>query len=167
MTLVIVALCWALPSFLLHNTLHEGAHALAAKMAGCTDIRLYPFPGRKLGYFTWAHMRYSVTSVSTDLRWISIAPVTAESLWLLLGLLLLFLAPIGWWSGVLLVEPISATIDLLTWMLGFWRPVASPDCDAEVHRNAFGFSRAAGKLYSLLLLPPAALVVYGAIRLFR
>jgi len=166
MFLILTALLWALPSFLLHNVLHEGAHALMAWFSGCTNIRLYPFPSRKLGYFTWAHMTYTTRGSLAWLRWISVAPVVGEFLWLLCVLPLLFFAPVGWWSGVVLVEGISSIVDSTVWMLGFWNPKPNPYSDAETFRRDFDFNRRTGKLYSLLLLLPATLVAWGLVRLF-
>lgn len=166
MLLILTALLWALPSFLLHNVLHEGSHALAAWWAGCTNIRLYPFPSRKLGYFTWAHMTYTQKGNFARLRWVPIAPIMGEALWLTPVLPLLFFTPVGWWSGLLLVESISSIVDSTVWMLGFWNPSPNPYSDAETFRSDFGFTRLTGKLYSLLLLLPATLVAWGIVRLF-
>ena len=165
--MLLTALLWALPSFLLHNIVHEGAHGLAALWAGGSEVKLWPFPGHRLGYFTWANMTYNPrTASSARLRFVAVAPLPAESLWLALFLPALFLAPVGWWSGLLLVESVSPLVDMTTWLLGWWNPKENPYCDAEVFRTDFSFSRLAGKLASLGLLLPAALVVWGAVRIF-
>lgn len=165
--MVLVALAWALPSFLLHNVIHEGAHALVALAAGCRDVRLWPFPGRKLGYWTWAHMTYETGSASFGtLRWLSVAPVFAELAWLVGFGTLLFVAPVGWWTGFLLVEPVSSLVDLTVWMLGFWREPPNPHSDAEVWRNDFRVTRRAARFGSLLLLLPMLVVGWGLVRVF-
>ena len=165
--MLLTALLWALPSFLIHNIVHEGAHALVALWSGASDVKLWPFPGRRLGYFTFAHMTYTFRGTSyVRLRWVSIAPVFAEALWLALALLALFIAPVGWWSGFLIVEAVSPIVDCTTWLLGYWNPNRNPSCDAEVFRSDFSFSRLAGKLASLVLPLPAAFAVWGIVRIF-
>jgi hypothetical protein len=162
-----VALLWALPSFLLHNVIHEGAHCLVALAARCPNVSLWPFPGRKLGYWTWAHMNYETKGADyPTLRLIHAAPVAAELLWLVLVLPALFFVPVGWWTGFFMVEAVSPLVDLTTWFWGFWREPPNPYCDAESHRRDFGMTRRTGRLWSAALLPLYGLVLWGVVRVF-
>lgn len=162
MALILVSLAWALPSFLLHNIIHEGAHCLVALAAKCTNVRLWPFPGKKLGYWTWAHMSYESKSADySRLRLIHAAPVVAELLWLAMALPALFFVPVGWWTGFFVVESVSSCVDMTTWFWGFWREPPNTYCDAESHRRDFNMSRSVGKAWSALLLPLWGLTVWG------
>lgn len=163
--ILLVSLLWALPSFLLHNVIHEGAHCVVALLARCTNVRLWPLPGRSLGYWTWAHMKYEASGANQGtLRFIHIAPVIAEMLWLSAALIALFFTPTGWWTGILLIEPVSSCVDLTVWCLGFWREPPNPYSDAERHRRVFGVTRVTGRLWSLVVLLLWALTVWGFFR---
>lgn len=151
----IVAAAWALPSFFLHNVLHEGSHALVALLTGGRNVRLWPFPSRDGGYFTWAHVTYD----GTVSPWFYVAPLVAESVWLSWTLPLMFFLPFGPWTAIFAVECVSSLVDMTTWLLGWWNPTPNDACDAEVTRREFGFSRGVGKALSLLLLPAWALAV--------
>lgn len=179
---VIAAVVWAPLSFLLHNVIHEGAHALAALWAGSTSVRLYPFPSKLTdGRWSWAHMDYEPPrSLSTDLKaaarlkWLSVAPVIAEVVWWHLAILALVRLSalsgpaadglhLHWWAALVVVECISPLVDCVTWVLPWWRKDPHPFTDAEVHRSDWGFRIERGRLWSLLLLSPSAVTVSGLI----
>jgi hypothetical protein len=48
----------ALALWLPQNAAHEGAHILAARQWGAKLVEFVPWPSKKLGYFTWAHVRW-------------------------------------------------------------------------------------------------------------
>ncbi|MCW5808913.1 MAG: M50 family metallopeptidase [Deltaproteobacteria bacterium] len=82
-TLVLAGLAMAPPTYLLGVALHEGSHALAAKLAGADvlDIHLFP-PGRdpksKTFRFGWTYVR-GLKSKS-DRRFFYIAPKITDTL---------------------------------------------------------------------------------------
>ena len=161
MTFFLVALAWALPSFLLHNVLHEGAHAVFALASGATNVKPWPFPGWKLGYFTWAHMSYDGTLSDVNEAEVSAAPVPVETVWFGLFVALFYFVPFGWWSAFLAVECVSSLIDMTVWFLGFWRPTENVQSDAAKVRRLGNFSRGVGKAASLSWMLPLVGVAVG------
>lgn len=168
MTFALTALAWALPSFLLHNVIHEGSHALVALASGATNVKLWPFPSRRLGYFTWAHFTYDGTLSDVDSAQVSTAPVSFETGWFTCFCILFGFIPFGWWSAFFAVECVSALVDLTVWFLGFWRPTENTECDAAKVRRFGNFSRGLGKVASLLwMLPLYAVAVVVAVLRFK
>lgn len=161
----IIALAWAPVSFILHCFLHELAHGLVAVASGSRIEKLWPFPSRRLGYFTWAYVQFSRLPDLKNYPLLLSAPLIVEFGWLLLcwGLLLI---PVRVLQAVLLVEMISAIVDSTTWLLGWWNPRVNMNCDAEVFRTTVGMSRLKGKMLSLLYLLPISFSLFLLIRFF-
>jgi hypothetical protein len=137
----IVALCWVPFSFLLHNVVHEGAHAVVAKAAGSTVTRFWPFPGWRAGYFTWAHVLYQPEVRGSAYVWMQVAPVIAEFVWMS-DAFSAFLLTSGWLQLVLLVEVVSANVDIVNWWLkGFWFRDANPAYDSSKFLKTGVFSK--------------------------
>jgi hypothetical protein len=153
---------WIPFSVILHNLIHEGAHGLAAILNGGRILYVWPFPSRRLGYFTWAYVEYA--PLSTGGLLLLIAPVIAELVWLASALGLACLTH-GGLRKVLLLEVVSSNVDIVVWLLGYWNPTRNEYCDAERFRSLLGFSRPVGKILSLLYLPIAALCVFALTRL--
>ena len=162
MTFLVAALVWALPSFLLHNVIHEGAHALVALVSGARNVKLWPFPGWRLGYFTWAHMTYDG---EVDEARVAAAPVSFETVWFLAFAALFHFVSVPWLVPVFAVECVSSLVDMTVWFLGFWRPTENVFADASVVRVGLNVSRGLGKAVSLAwMLPLYALAVFLALR---
>lgn len=62
----IICLIAVLPFWLLQNIIHEAAHGLTMWFGWRWKFSIYPFPSKKLGRFTWAHVTYSSGSDSRD-----------------------------------------------------------------------------------------------------
>lgn len=75
--LVVSALAMWLPQ----NVQHEGMHAALAKYFGADDVKIWPFPGKQLGHFTWAHARWRWTKPVTveQEAYTAIAPLLANT----------------------------------------------------------------------------------------
>lgn len=150
-----MALAWALPSFLLHCVLHESAHAVAAKWYGAYGIRIWPFPSRRTGRFTWAYAEWSGIVKPEGDKVVLIAPVIAELTWFAAIWMALLFVPFGWWLGLMLVELLASIVDVITWVLPFFAK-ASEASDAKMFQKAVGGSlggkRALSVVGVLLLL---------------
>lgn len=143
----VIALCWIPFSFLLHNMLHELAHAAEAIRNGAKITKIWPFPGMQLGYWTWAHVKFSGIKKMTAL--LSLAPVLVELVWLVI-FSTLFLFTDGWLQKIVLVEMISSNVDMTNWLLAWWRKIPNPSTDAERFRNDLGWTLGKAKVVSLL-----------------
>jgi hypothetical protein len=149
--IVVAAVLWLPLSFLLHNIIHEGAHALAALLLGGGPVTLWPFPGKRTGNFTWAHMTYTKGLSPRKEALMTIAPVMAELLWASVfmavmsnsGGLVLFLLP--------MVEILFSCIDMTTWSLGAWTEHSY--ADGFKFGNRMGWTPLKMKLVTLALLP--------------
>lgn len=62
----IIMLAAILPLWLLQNVIHELAHGLAMKIGWGWRFSIYPFPSKRLGRFTFAHVTYSPGPDSVD-----------------------------------------------------------------------------------------------------
>lgn len=164
--LFVVCFIWAFPSFLLHNLLHEGSHAVIALAAGAKNIRMHLFPSNDLGYFTWAYVKYDSVEDTTIMKAMPASPIFIEMPWLIGFTIMLYTLPIGWWTGIIIVECISSVVDLTNWFSGYWNPLPNRHCDAEKIRATLGFDRWVGKLVSALLLVPMVVVVGGIVKAF-
>lgn len=160
---IVPLIVWAGASFLVHNLIHEGAHALVAVLGRANPVKLWPFPGRRLGYFTWAYMSYTGPLSASAARWIDVAPVIAETVWLVAFLALSFFVG-GWWRFFVTLEMLYALIDMTTWVLGWW--TKRPHTDAEGLRRLFGWSTAKARALSFLLLVPMALAILAVVLMF-
>lgn len=164
---LLVALAWAAPSFLLHNLIHEGAHAVVALLFGASSVRIWPFPGKRTGSFTWAHVTYVGPVEGAGLWLLFPAPLIAEILWFSLFVVLYSVLPMGWWFGLIACELVAPLVDMTTWFAGYWNPIIPYSCDAERFRIKKPFRRLTGKIASLVvLLPMYALVVVLLVSLF-
>ena len=150
----IMALIWAPFTFLLHNVIHELSHAIIAVKNGATIVKFWPFPGKQLGYFTWAYVSYRDLEKETPM--LPLAPVITELI-LSTVFLLAFLFTPHWIRGIFLAEVVSANVDITTWLLGYWRNPVNPACDAEQFRKQTDMSLGYGKMFLLL----QALHVFG------
>lgn len=86
----IILLAAILPFWLLQNTLHELAHALALRIGWGWKFRIWPFPSKTLGRFTFAHVVYEPTASSstpTNSGWalVSIMPIAMDIVFMLAG----------------------------------------------------------------------------------
>jgi hypothetical protein len=158
---MLFALLWAPFSFLLHNVIHEGAHALITVVYGGRVTAFFPFPSKRTGYFTWAYV--ATTPLTRGVALMLAAPVLAELLWLALFLSLSFVTD-GVLQKILLVEVVSSNVDIVVWLLGWWSPRPNPYCDAERFRKTLNFSRGLGKALSLAFLPIALVCGYALYR---
>jgi len=158
---MLFALLWAPFSFLLHNVIHEGAHALVTVAYGGKVTAFFPFPSKRTGYFTWAHV--ATTTIRQGTALMLVAPVLAELLWLSIFLSLSFVTD-GVLQKILLVEVVSSNVDIVVWLLGWWNPKPTPYCDAERFRSLLNFTRTKGKLLSLVLLPVALFSGFALVR---
>ena len=55
-----------IPLWLLQNIVHELSHGLTLKMGWDWDFKIWPFPSKKLGRFTFAHVTYQKKPTSKD-----------------------------------------------------------------------------------------------------
>jgi hypothetical protein len=77
---------WLLLVFILalwlpQNVIHEGSHALTAKILGAEDVKLYPYPkfeDGKLKHFAWMTYRFDKAQEEWVYSTISIAPQVAN-----------------------------------------------------------------------------------------
>lgn len=160
----VLALLWAPASFVLHCFLHELAHGLVAVASGSRIEKIWPFPSRRLGYFTWAYVQFSRMANLRLYPLLLVAPLIAEFIWLLGSWAVLLFVPVRALQAVFLVEMISSLVDSITWLLGWWNPRVNMNCDAEVLRTTIGMSRLKGKMLSLLYLLPVAFSAFLLVR---
>ena len=146
---VLVALAWAPFSFLLHNIIHEGAHALVARLQGARITAFWPFPGTKLGYFTFAHIKWEGTLNPKQMSRVLVAPVVAEIFWMVAALVGFALTD-GWLRMVLLVEVISSNVDIANWWFqGFYIVGKRPNCDATRFAELTGLNPNVGRIWTV------------------
>jgi len=87
---------WLIPIFgilmwLVQNLQHELAHAIVAKSSGAKIIEIWPFPSKKLGYFSWAYVIFYFEKSPSRIQegFISAAPFIAAGINMLLISLIL------------------------------------------------------------------------------
>jgi len=71
----IVLLCAIFPLWLLQNVIHELSHGLTIWLGWKWKFSIYPFPSKKLGRFTFAHVIYEKAEGSEDISAIGMALV--------------------------------------------------------------------------------------------
>ena len=144
------ALAWAPFSFLLHNVIHEGAHALVAVATGGKVLSFWPFPSKKIGRFTWAHVVVDgVPAKGAALMYM--APLIAETLWVIgatVGFVLLS-GPERW---ICLVEMISSNVDMGNWLSKLFLKSADPNSDALQVKKIWGDDRNLMRLVGVFLM---------------
>jgi hypothetical protein len=84
MNLLVLILIVLVPFWFLQNIIHELAHGLAIRIGWGWKFSIWPFPSKKLGRFTFAHVIYEPTAASqtpTNKGWalISIMPRIVNS----------------------------------------------------------------------------------------
>jgi hypothetical protein len=88
-----VALISAVGFWLPQNVIHEGAHAVAARHWGAKIISFWPFPSKKLGYFTFAHVRWQWGERHVDETADGVIAIAPQALNTLLLMVILIFAP--------------------------------------------------------------------------
>lgn len=157
---LIAAVAWAPVAFLLHNVLHESAHAIAAKMYGATGIRIWPFPSTKTGRFTWAYCEWSGVLRYGGDKVVLVAPIIVELVWFSAMWVAILVVPFGWWLGLMFSELLASIIDVAVWVAPYFISTASKQSDASLFQTVVGGSlsskRVVGAIGVLLLLAMVA-----------
>ena len=60
----IIVLATLLPMWFLQNIIHELSHGIALSVGWKWKFKIFPFPSKRLGYFTFAHVTYTATKGS-------------------------------------------------------------------------------------------------------
>jgi hypothetical protein len=122
----IVALIAILPMWFLQNIIHELAHGLTLWFGWRWKFRIFPFPSKKLGRFTWAHVRYIRTSASTDpsdggMALVSIMPKLVNIVFIYGALIAAILAPSPILLLLLLMFALFNLVDFSVGVAGIFR----------------------------------------------
>lgn len=111
---VIYILCYALLLWMPQNVIHEGSHALMGRTMGWRIKRFWPFPGCRLGYFTFAHVVFSLPPPRHMTRkrfgLIKIAPIFTNVVLIGWILVVSFRTDLPYWVAAL---ALTNAIDLL------------------------------------------------------
>lgn len=83
----------ALALWLPQNAIHEGAHAVAARHWGGKIIEFWPFPSKKLGYFTFAHVRWQWAEGHPDETADGVVAIAPQALNTLLLMVIFIIEP--------------------------------------------------------------------------
>lgn len=158
---------WAVPSYFLHQALHELAHYRVARDYGLDVTELRLLPGRlQDGRFAFSYIRVPELGQMPPQvkREFFLAPLEVEFDWWMLATLGLMLGnfSLGVGSAFALVEAVAALVDSLVWLLGWWTDKALTDAWVVRKLNSWSLRRA--RLLSLLWLLPAALTVGSILR---
>jgi hypothetical protein len=154
----------ALALWLPQNLAHELAHGAVARFYGAKDIEIWPFPGTKLGYFTFAHVQWTWTEMPTrtGLGLVSAAPQMANTLVLLLVTLLWQLVTMPTWvlsvlAGWAVVNFVDGAVNLST----FYRLQPKVTTDGWKWADRFGISA-----WSARVIAASWQLGFGAILLY-
>jgi len=131
-THLIVLLITIIPFWLLQNIIHELSHGLTLYIGWKWDFKIWPFPSKKLGRFTFAHTEYKRTlkSKEPDNRgWalISIIPKIVNIIFILLCTLFLFLISNNIISILFLIFLYTNSIDFCVGLLSSLRDPNNSD----------------------------------------
>ena len=123
--IVLVLLLWSPISFLLHNIIHEGSHAVAVKLSGASVKEMWFLPSYKLGYFTFAHIKWVGQLSKNKYIFVLVAPLIGEAIWLAIFVPLAVVSFINGYDMpiklFLLIEVASSVVDASVWALGWFR----------------------------------------------
>ena len=125
MYIFLVLAIWSPLSFLLHNVIHEGSHAIAIKITGGSVKKIWLLPSYKLGYFTFAHVLWTGKATKWQQIFISSAPLIGETIWLTVFVPLATVSIVNGWpmpiTVFFLTEVASSIIDASVWAMGWVR----------------------------------------------
>lgn len=104
---------WLLATFLVHNFVHEAAHALVLRHYGAQGVVLHLLPHHSGGTFLWAQTTWT-RALLMPTQWflVAIAPVLAEMLWIVMALTVALSWHWAAWEGA------AAAVDIGCWCLG-------------------------------------------------
>jgi len=123
----LTALIAFLPMWLLQNYIHELSHGLAMRLGWKWSFKVWPFPSKKLGRFTWAHVIYFKTESSKEISkpsrgFVAIVPKIVNLVFILFGFLALMLSSgCGICSTLLLMFMFYNFIDYFVGLLSVFR----------------------------------------------
>lgn len=167
----IIALIAFLPMWLLQNYIHELAHGLTLWLGWRWKFKVYPFPSKRLGRFTWAHVTYEPTPKSRDPGnngWalVSIMPKIVNAVFVVMSTI---------FSVVLLAHPIPAVllvmftifnfVDFVVGASGIFFKKRQTDIWSFQSRTGYAVStlRLQAAIILVLLSAIAGMAIYGVI----
>ena len=119
--LISVPILW-----LLQNIIHELSHGLTRKLGWNWDFKIWPFPSKKLGRFTFAHVNYFKNENSREISekgsgLISIMPKISNLIFIFLsGIFLYFQIGPAIFLSILAVFMLCNYIDAMVGTLGIF-----------------------------------------------
>jgi hypothetical protein len=122
---LIAAGVWAIPSFFLHTTIHEGSHALAAVAYGGQVTNFEVWPSTQHGNLTFG---YTVSQFrSGDLAdraapLIHAAPAITEAVWMIGAAIAYRNTDSEILKGMFLTEMLASLVDMTKWLFSAWSP---------------------------------------------
>lgn len=129
---IILFVC-IIPFWFMQNVIHELSHGLTIYFGWKWKFKIWPFPSKKLGRFTFAHTKYIRTEKSKDLSYIgrafvSIAPQLVNVFFLISTSYILLTATISLvWSAILVLFMWTNSIDLSVNLLSILRSPNNSD----------------------------------------
>lgn len=129
----IAVLVSIIPLWLLQNVIHELSHGLTMWFGWKWKFSIYPFPSRKLGRFTFAHVTYEQTDESTEpdengLALVSIMPKIVNTLFMAIaGIIAVSLTGFEILPAILLVFVWCNFVDFTFGLLGIFRSKRKSD----------------------------------------